>query len=84
MRLKLNRAGVNQLLRVEVKDDMHRRARAVATRASAGLTEPEGMTVIDASDGNRARYIVLTTTVEAMRAEGNERILTRAIEAAST
>lgn len=81
IRLDLNTKGVNQVLTREVKPDIERRARAVAARASAGMTDPAGMTVVDASDARRCRFIVLTTTTEAKRAEANDRRLTAAIDA---
>lgn len=82
MKIKLNSAGVRQLLRVEVRDDIEARAKRVADQAGAGLDDPAGMTVIEAGDDRRARYIVLTTTAEAVSAEATQRVLTAAMDAA--
>lgn len=74
---KVNRAGVRKLLRSEgVFRDLERRARAVAEVAGPGHR-------VDASVGrNRARAAVITDTPEARRAEGRDRNLTRALNAA--
>lgn len=82
MRLEVNKAGVNQLLTQAVKPNLLARAQRVQAVAGAGLDNPAGMLVVDASDSNRARYIILTTTAEAMNAEATSRKLTRAIDAA--
>jgi hypothetical protein len=81
-KLKLNTRGVNELLTKSIKPDLKKRIDRVQAVASQGMENPDGMTVIDASDHNRARFIVLTTTEEAMHGEANDRRLTRALDAA--
>lgn len=77
IRLVLNSKGVNDLLHSPgVQADLKRRAEAVAEAAG------EGNEVTEAGDKNRARYVVVTATAEAMLAEANERTLTQAIDAA--
>ena len=83
MKIKLNSAGVRQLLHEPgVVADLKARADRVALAAGAGLDNPEGMAVIEAGDDKRARFIVLTQTAEAMSAEASDRRLTRAIDMA--
>ncbi len=77
MRLVLNKQGVNDLLHSPgVVADLRERADRVA--AAAG----EGMEVTEASDDNRARFVVVTATAEAIIGEASDRRLTRAIDAA--
>lgn len=81
--LKLNSAGIKQLLHEPgIEADLKRRAENVQAIASEGMTDPEGMTVVEAGDPHRARYIVITTNPEAMLGEAKDRRLTRAIDAA--
>lgn len=76
VRIELNRDGVRELLRSqEVRDDLVRRARAIATAAG------EGMEVDSQVGKHRARASVRTATDEAMRAEASDRALTRALDA---
>lgn len=76
VRIVLNRAGVEELLRSpEVRADLERRARAIA--AAAG----EGMEVDSAIGRTRARAMVWTDTPRARLAEATNRTLTRAIDA---
>jgi len=76
-RVKLNRAGVRQLLRgPEMVADMERRAERVADAAGPGHR-------VDAAPGrNRARAVVITESWEARWAEATTRALTRALRAA--
>jgi hypothetical protein len=77
VRIKLNSAGVRQLLRSsEVMADLDARARRVA--AAAG----EGHEVQLWVGRNRARATVRTATFGAMRAEASRQTLTRAVDAA--
>jgi hypothetical protein len=76
VRIKLNSAGIRQLLRSsEMEADLRRRAERIA--ATAG----EGFEASSMVGPNRARASVITTTYEAMAAEAQERRLTRAIDA---
>jgi hypothetical protein len=74
--VKLNRAGLRDLLRSpEVRRDLERRARQIATAAGPGFES-------DSEIGrNRARASVWTATLEAMVAEATDRALTRSIDA---
>lgn len=76
VRIKLNREGVRELLRSpEVLADLTARAERIAARAGPGH-------VVESDVGdNRARAVVITSTVEAMVAEARDRNLTRAIDA---
>lgn len=77
VRIVLNRQGVNALLHdAGVQADLRARAENVAQAAG------DGMEVTEAGDQNRARYVVVTATAEAMRGEALDRRLTRAIDAA--
>jgi hypothetical protein len=81
--LKLNTQGINELLTgPEVNADLQARAERVQAAASAHMQDPTGMTVVEAGDSKRARYIVITTNPEAMQGEMKDRRLTRAIDAA--
>ncbi len=73
---KLNRKGVRELLRSqEVRADLERRARKVATKAGPGHR-------VESSIGrNRARASVITDTAEARIAEGKDRNLTSSLDA---
>lgn len=82
-KIVLNSDGIREMLRSPtVKADLERRAHRVATAAARTLEEPSGMVVVDAGDDTRARYVVITATGEAKRAEAKARVLTRAIDAA--
>lgn len=75
-RVRLNRKGVRQLLRSQdVLDDLERRADAIADAAG------EGMEVDSEVGRSRARASVRTATSEAVRAELQDRALTRALDA---
>jgi len=75
-RIELNSQGVRDLLRSqEVKADLEHRAAAIAARAGEGMEH-------DSRVGRaRAHASVWTETPEAMRAEAQDRALTRAIDA---
>ncbi len=76
VRVEVNRQALRALLRSrEVQADLDRRARAIASAAG------EGMVAVSSPGRNRARSVVVTSTIEAMRAEAVERRLTRAIDA---
>lgn len=76
MKIKLNRAGIRQLLKLpEVQADLARRAQAIATAAGPG------MEVNQQIGANRARASVRTETTAARLAEARDRTLTRAIDA---
>lgn len=74
--IELNSQGVRDLLRSpEIRADLERRAQAIATAAGPGFAA-------DSTVGpNRARASVGTTDIESMRAEAEDRALTRAIDA---
>lgn len=76
VRIKLNRKGVQALLRgPEIQADLERRANAIAAAAGPGFD-------VDTFVGrNRARADVATGTHEARKAEATNRVLTRAIDA---
>lgn len=75
--LKLNRAGMRELLRSEgVLEELRRRAEEIADRAG------DGMEVDAEIEANRARASVRTESFGAMAAEATDRVLTRAIDAA--
>lgn len=76
VRIELNSQGVRDLLRSsEVKADLQRRADNIAAAAGPGF-------VADSTTGpNRARASVGTTDIESMRAEAEDRALTRALDA---
>lgn len=74
--VKINRAGVRALLTgPEMQADLARRAAAIAEAAGEGMVADAGVT------GSRARAAVITQSVEAMRAEAEDRALTRALDA---
>lgn len=76
VRVELNKRGVAELLKSsEVQADLERRAQAIADAAGPGM---EVETRVGAT---RARASVVTATAEAMRAEAEDRALTRAIDA---
>lgn len=76
VRIRLNRAGIRELLRSPgVQADLAARARRIAAAAGPGH-------VVDVEVGpNRARAAVITDSVDAMVAEATRRSLTRAIDA---
>ena len=77
VKIVLIKAGVGALLKEPgVKADLRRRADAVAAAAGPGNE------VIDASDGVRARAVVVTATAEARAEEAQRRTLTRSIDRA--
>lgn len=74
--VELNRAGVRDLLRSEeVRAELERRARAIASAAG------EGFEVETFKGRNRYRVQVRTATELARRAEATDRTLTRALDA---
>lgn len=75
-RIELNSQGVRELLKSnEIKADLQRRAEAIARAAGPGF-------IADSTVGpNRARASVGTTDIDSMRAEAEDRVLTRAIDA---
>lgn len=76
VRIKLNRAGVQQLLTSqEVTDDLTKRGERMA--AAAG----EGVEATTTRNRDRTVVFVRTETFDAMRAEAEDRTLTRAIDA---
>lgn len=81
VRVVLNHAEVRRLLLGEgqyagVKEDLRRRAEAVAEAAGPGNVVEEG------GSRERARFAVVTETVEAMENEARNRSLTRAVDRA--
>lgn len=83
MKIKLNSAGIRQLLHEPgVQADLKARAERVAASAGANLNESDGMGITEAGDTKRARYVVITVTNEAKAAEARDRVLTQAIDAA--
>ena len=76
VRVVINSAGVKDLLQsVEVQRDLRARAERIAAAAGDGMTAELGV------GKNRARAQVYTETIDAMRAEADDRALTRAIDA---
>lgn len=74
--IKLNRAGMKELLRSEeVRRDLERRARNIAVSAGDGMGHSSTI------GRKRALAMVWTDTPEAMVAEARTRKLTRAIDA---
>jgi hypothetical protein len=73
IKIKLNRAGIRELLRSPgVQADLRRRGNAVASAAGPGHR-------VDSEVGrNRARCEVVTESFEAMAREARDRNLTRA------
>lgn len=76
VRVRMNSKGARELLRsAAVQADLHRRARAIAGAAGAGMYS-------DSSVGpNRARAIAFTGTRAARLAEARGKALTKAIDA---
>jgi hypothetical protein len=76
LRIKLNPAGMRELLRSDgVRQDLERRARNIAQAAGRGMESTSS------SGRNRALAMVWTETPEAMAAEAKNRKLTRSIDA---
>lgn len=76
LRIKPNRAGIRQLLvSQEVADDLTKRGERMA--AAAG----EGVEATTTRNRDRAVVFVRTETFDAMRAEAEDRSLTRSIDA---
>lgn len=76
MRIKLNRAGVQQLLvSQEVADDLTKRGERMADAAG------DGVEVTTTRNRDRAVVFVRTATFDAMKAEAEDRTLTRSIDA---
>lgn len=76
IRVQLNKAGVRALLvSQDVADDLTKRGDRIA--AAAG----EGFEVTTTKNRDRVVVFVRSTTFEAMRAEAEDRALTRAIDA---
>ena len=79
VRIELNREGVAQLLKSpEIQADIARRAQAIAATAAGSGGTFEVRTKVGRS---RAHATVITTDVEARKAEATDRALTRAIDA---
>lgn len=79
MRIKLNRAGIRELLTSEkVASDLQRRAEKIASAAGGAEV---GFEAVKTGGPARARSIVITTTHEAKNREARDRTLTRAIDA---
>lgn len=77
VRIELNSAGVRELLTSGgAQAEIMRHASGIAARAG------EGHDVMNATT-NRARAIVMTKSIEAMRAEASDRNLSRAFGAAT-
>lgn len=76
VKIVLNRKGIRDLLRSnEVKADLERRARNIASAAGPGH-------VVDSEVGpDRARASVRTDSIDAMVDEANNHNLTRAFDA---
>lgn len=76
MDIKVNRRAIRDLLREPgVRNDLERRARAIAAAAGSGMET-------DSAQGKvRARATVWTGNNDARRAEATDRALTRAIDA---
>lgn len=76
VRIVLKRRGMRGLLRsVEVEADLLRRAERIAAAAGPGHE-------VESDVGpNRARAMVRTESIDAMRAEATDRTLTRAVDA---
>lgn len=79
--IKLNRAGMRDLLRDPQVAGLESRARAVAARADSSLSAP-GHSVEVHVGANRARAVVKTASNEAMAAEASRRNLAFAVNAA--
>ena len=83
IRIDLNSPEIRRLLQGKgdyegVQADLKRRAEAIAAAAGG----PEAGFEVGTNVGpNRARASVVTTTIEAMRAEAEDRTLTRALDA---
>lgn len=76
MKVELNRDGVRQLLTSpEVEADLADRAERIAAAAGDGF---EASTI---TGRTRVRASVISTTLEAIRAEANDHALTSAIDA---
>ncbi|KQY58317.1 hypothetical protein ASD11_01225 [Aeromicrobium sp. Root495] len=76
IRIKMNDQGVRDVLRSEgVRADLLRRAQAMADAGGEGMEASSEVGQI------RARATVRTATPDAMRAEAEDRALTRAIDA---
>jgi hypothetical protein len=79
LRVEMNSAGFRQILTSpEVQADLTRRGNAIATQAGEGVTVDS---FIGGYGGGRAIVIIATDTPEAMRAEAENRTLTRALDA---
>jgi hypothetical protein len=76
VKIEMNSEGARELLRSpEVAAELERRAQLIAAAAGPGFE-------VDARLGaNRARASVRAATLEARKAEAEERTLTRALEA---
>lgn len=76
LRIKLNRRGVQQLLASQdVADDLTKRGNRMADAAG------EGVEVTTTRNRDRAVVFVRTATYDAMKAEAEDRTLTRSIDA---
>lgn len=77
IRVDLNSEGIAELLKsTELQNELDRRAQRVAAAAGDGF---EADTYIGR---DRARSVVRATTAKALRAEAQDRALTRALDAA--
>ena len=76
VRIEMNAKAIRKLLRSpEVRADLERRARNIANAAGKGFAADSIVT------SKRARAMVYTSSYEGMRAEAEQRALTRAIDA---
>lgn len=82
VRIVLNRRGVQALLTSDqIAADIRRRATLIATAADAA-TGRVGDHAVEVTVGrNRARAVVFTDTFNAMHREGDQRTLTRSVDA---
>ena len=77
-RLEINVPGFNEVRRsAGVQEDLMRRAQAI----SAAAGPAEDFLVIDAPSKTRARVVVVTATLDGMKAEATDQRLTRALDA---
>lgn len=81
-RVVVNPAGLREILRSGgVRDDLQRRAQAIAAAADAAANDPGGHRVVVETGANRARAAVVTATPKSMYKEATLRSLSRSIDA---
>ncbi|MGY4859509.1 hypothetical protein [Cryobacterium sp. AP23] len=77
-RLEINIPGFNEVRRSpDVQGDLMKRANAISAAAGGA----EDFLVINATGQTRARVVVVTATMDAMKAEAEDQALTRAFDA---